>query len=141
MFVTDHDSSYRPQEHDVEDEPWDPITGSASAIIGTMSSMAMGVADMPIVTLKALKIHPDAARNAAAKLAPAGSVGRDAGEPRRSSVTRLLSPRNSRSRSRVNSIGDDSDGQHSSPSTMPDAAIARGTVSYTHLTLPTIYSV
>ena len=29
-------------------------------IIGTMSSMAMGVADFPIQTLKLLKIHPDA---------------------------------------------------------------------------------
>lgn len=50
---------YRPQEYDPDDGPWDPITGGASALIGTMGSMAMGIADMPVATLKAMKIHPE----------------------------------------------------------------------------------
>ncbi|KAI9703540.1 MAG: hypothetical protein M1820_005844 [Bogoriella megaspora] len=50
---------YRPREYVTEDGPWDPITGGATALIGTMSSMMMGVADFPIETLKALRIHPD----------------------------------------------------------------------------------
>ena len=51
---------YRPREYDTEEGPWDPITGGASAIVGTMGSMAMGIADLPVAALKAMKIHPDA---------------------------------------------------------------------------------
>ncbi|KAI9817207.1 MAG: hypothetical protein M1827_001320 [Pycnora praestabilis] len=46
---------YRPREYEVEDGPWDPITGGASALLGTIGSLAMGVADMPVEVLKALK--------------------------------------------------------------------------------------
>ncbi|KAB8339024.1 hypothetical protein FH972_021963 [Carpinus fangiana] len=53
---------YRPNEYDTEGDPWDPITGGASALIGTMGSMGMGIADMPVSALKALKIHPDSTR-------------------------------------------------------------------------------
>ncbi|KAJ9668503.1 hypothetical protein H2201_001551 [Coniosporium apollinis] len=53
---------YRPREYDSDDGPWDPITGATVALTGTISSMMMGVADMPIETLKALKIHPDTAK-------------------------------------------------------------------------------
>ncbi|KAL8831072.1 MAG: hypothetical protein Q9170_005452 [Blastenia crenularia] len=49
---------YRPREYDAEDGPWDPITGATSAIMGTMGSMMMGVADLPIEILKALHIKP-----------------------------------------------------------------------------------
>ena len=55
---------YRPREYEVDDGPWDPVTGGASALVETMGSMAMGIADMPIATLKALKIHPAAGRRA-----------------------------------------------------------------------------
>lgn len=51
---------YRPREYEADEGPWDPITGGAGALIGTMSTMMLGVADFPIATLKALKIHPDA---------------------------------------------------------------------------------
>ena len=47
---------YRPQEYDSEDGPWDPISGGASAIIGTFGSLAMGFADFPVEILRALKI-------------------------------------------------------------------------------------
>ena len=47
---------YRPQEYESEDGPWDPISGGASAIIGTFGSLAMGFADFPVEILRALKI-------------------------------------------------------------------------------------
>jgi hypothetical protein len=52
--------SYRAREFAIDDGPIDPITGGASAIMGTATSIMMGVADMPIQTLKLLNIHPDA---------------------------------------------------------------------------------
>ncbi|KAF2211785.1 glycosyltransferase family 1 protein [Cercospora zeae-maydis SCOH1-5] len=51
---------YRSREYEADEGPWDPITGGATALIGTMSTMMLGVADFPIETLKALHIHPDA---------------------------------------------------------------------------------
>ncbi|KAL9590136.1 MAG: hypothetical protein Q9203_001075 [Teloschistes exilis] len=54
---------YRPREYDTEDGPWDPITGGASAIIGTIGSMMMGIADFPIELLKALRIKPSENQN------------------------------------------------------------------------------
>ena len=53
---------FRPKEYETDEGPWDPITGGATALVGTISTMMMGVADFPIETLKALKIHPDAAK-------------------------------------------------------------------------------
>jgi len=53
---------FRGREYEVDDGPLDPITGGATSIIGTASTMMMGFADMPIETLKALKIHPDATK-------------------------------------------------------------------------------
>lgn len=53
---------FRPREYETDDGPWDPITGGATAIVGTFTQMMMGVADFPIETLKALKIHPEAPR-------------------------------------------------------------------------------
>ncbi|KAL9001582.1 MAG: hypothetical protein Q9188_005448 [Gyalolechia gomerana] len=49
---------YRPREYDAEDGPWDPITGATSAIMGTMGSMMMGIADLPIEILRTLHIKP-----------------------------------------------------------------------------------
>lgn len=46
---------YRPKEYDSEDGPWDPITGGASALLGTIGSMMMGVADFPVEILRALR--------------------------------------------------------------------------------------
>jgi hypothetical protein len=54
---------YRPREYDTDDGPWDPITGGAGALIGTLGSMMMGIADLPIETLKALRIHPDSVKS------------------------------------------------------------------------------
>nr|POF17089.1 isoform 2 of sterol 3-beta-glucosyltransferase ugt80a2 [Quercus suber] len=56
---------FRPKEYETDEGPWDPISGGATALVGTMSTMMLGVADFPIETLKALKIHPDATKKKA----------------------------------------------------------------------------
>ncbi|KAF2091156.1 glycosyltransferase family 1 protein [Saccharata proteae CBS 121410] len=53
---------HRPREFEAEGGPTDPVTGVTGAVMGTITSMMMGVADFPIETLKALKIHPDSRR-------------------------------------------------------------------------------
>ncbi|KAF2450446.1 glycosyltransferase family 1 protein [Karstenula rhodostoma CBS 690.94] len=53
---------FRPREYIPDEGPWDPVTGAASALVGTAGQMMMGVADFPIETLKLLNIHPDASR-------------------------------------------------------------------------------
>ena len=45
-------------EYDSEDGPWDPISGGASALLGTIGSLAMGFADFPVEVLRALRIKP-----------------------------------------------------------------------------------
>jgi len=50
---------YRPREYAIDDGPIDPISGAAGALMGTATQIMMGVADMPIQTLKLLNIHPD----------------------------------------------------------------------------------
>ena len=52
------DQRYRPREYDSEDGPWDPISGGASALLGTIGSLMMGVADFPVEILRALRIKP-----------------------------------------------------------------------------------
>ena len=49
---------YRPREYDSEDGPWDPISGGASALLGTFGSLVMGFADFPVEILRALRIKP-----------------------------------------------------------------------------------
>lgn len=48
-------SRYRPKEYETEDGPWDPISGGASALLGTIASLSMGVADFPIEVFRAVK--------------------------------------------------------------------------------------
>lgn len=49
---------YRPREYEAEDGPWDPISGGASALLGTFGSLMMGFADFPVEILRAMKIKP-----------------------------------------------------------------------------------
>ncbi|KAI9842751.1 MAG: hypothetical protein M1837_006934 [Sclerophora amabilis] len=49
---------YRPREYVTEDGPWEPITGAATALLGTIGSLVMGVADFPMDIFKALKHKP-----------------------------------------------------------------------------------
>ena len=50
---------FRAREYVPDEGPWDPFSGAAGALMGTATSLMMGVADMPIQTLKLLQIHPD----------------------------------------------------------------------------------
>jgi hypothetical protein len=47
--------SYRAKEYETDDGPWDPITGGASALLGTIASLSMGVADFPIEIFRKTK--------------------------------------------------------------------------------------
>ena len=49
---------YRPKEYETEDSPWDPISGGASALLGTACSLLMGFADFPVEVLRALRLTP-----------------------------------------------------------------------------------
>lgn len=53
---------YQPREYNLDEGPFDPLSGGAGALVGTMGSMMMGVADFPVQALRALKIHPDTAK-------------------------------------------------------------------------------
>ncbi|ETI23926.1 hypothetical protein G647_05733 [Cladophialophora carrionii CBS 160.54] len=53
---------FRPQEYSTDEGPWDPISGFAAALFGAISSMAMGVADFPSETWKALQIPMGSSR-------------------------------------------------------------------------------
>ena len=54
---------YRPREYDSEDGPWDPISGGASALLGTIGSLMMGFADFPVEILRALRVKPSENRD------------------------------------------------------------------------------
>ncbi|CAI6339781.1 unnamed protein product [Periconia digitata] len=58
---------HRPREYETDEGPWDPLTGGATALIGTGTQIMMGVADFPIETLKLLNIHPDSAKSSKGK--------------------------------------------------------------------------
>lgn len=64
--------SYRPCEYETDAGPLEPISGATSALLGTMGDFMMGVADMPVDTLKAMRIYPDPSR--AKGKAKAGAV-------------------------------------------------------------------
>lgn len=44
--------SHRSKEYDLDDDPWEPISGAASALVGTIGSLMMGVADIPLEMFK-----------------------------------------------------------------------------------------
>lgn len=47
---------FRPQEHYIDEGPWDPISGGFTAFLGAVSGMMMGLADVPSETWRALQI-------------------------------------------------------------------------------------
>lgn len=47
--------SYRPREYETDEGPWDPLSGAASALLGSIASLGMGVADFPIEIFKSVK--------------------------------------------------------------------------------------
>ncbi|KAE8451366.1 hypothetical protein EG329_003995 [Mollisiaceae sp. DMI_Dod_QoI] len=54
---------YRSREYDTEEGPWDPISGGASALLGTIASLGMGVADFPIEVFKRVRTIHEVARS------------------------------------------------------------------------------
>ncbi|OBT55989.1 hypothetical protein VE04_05748 [Pseudogymnoascus sp. 24MN13] len=50
---------YRPREYQLEDGPWDPVSGVTSALIRALGSLAMGVADLPTEFYHGLKTQID----------------------------------------------------------------------------------
>lgn len=80
ICVTSDDFRYRPREYAIDDGPVDPITGAAGALMGTATQIMMGVADMPIQTLKLLNIHPDARANKKGKSKASGDDATYIGE-------------------------------------------------------------
>ncbi|RMZ75605.1 hypothetical protein DV737_g5216, partial [Chaetothyriales sp. CBS 132003] len=55
---------YRPREYETETGPWDPISGGAAALLGTLGSIGMGLADFPVEVLKSLKIASNEVKEA-----------------------------------------------------------------------------
>ncbi|KAJ4314662.1 hypothetical protein N0V94_006343 [Neodidymelliopsis sp. IMI 364377] len=54
---------FRPQEHYVDEGPWDPISGGFTAFVGAFSGMAVGLADIPAETWRALQMPARRNRN------------------------------------------------------------------------------
>lgn len=90
---------FRSREYEADEGPTDPISGGATAIVGTFSTMMMGVADMPIETLKALKIHPDAAKASKQKKSEAAAEAEAAMSVDKGKGKETESPQASSSRS------------------------------------------
>ncbi|KAI4916044.1 hypothetical protein J4E90_004490 [Alternaria incomplexa] len=93
---------YRPREYVPDEGPWDPVSGAAGAIMGTATSVMMGVADMPIQTLKLLNIHPDARskkgkEKATGTESPSIGEGSSSGRPTTSRTATDATDRSSRS--------------------------------------------
>ena len=72
MIEFDDLKLYRSCEYDVDEGPPEPITGGASALIGTLSEIGAGVADMPVEILRAMKFE-DHKKKAAANADSTGS--------------------------------------------------------------------
>lgn len=49
---------YRSQEHDTEEQPWDPISAVTAALVGDVGSMAMAIGDIPRDWYKKAKKSP-----------------------------------------------------------------------------------
>ena len=84
---------YRPKEYDSEDGPWDPITGGASALLGTIGSLMMGVADFPVEILRALRIKPSEQASSNDNDHPNSTLsatGKASDSPRPNSTTPLI---------------------------------------------------
>jgi hypothetical protein len=54
-LILTNSNRYRAREYETEEGPWDPISGGASALLGTIASLTMGVADFPIEIFKKAK--------------------------------------------------------------------------------------
>ncbi|KAI9744456.1 MAG: hypothetical protein M1818_001985 [Claussenomyces sp. TS43310] len=85
---------YRPREYETEDGPWDPISGGASALLGTITSLSMGVADFPVDIFKRVKGKASTVKS-----------GSDNAHPRNSNASTGVSPTPSASQTEASSVG------------------------------------
>nr|QCC62991.1 glycosyltransferase [Phoma sp.] len=53
---------FRPQEHYIDEGPWDPISGGFTAFLGAVGGMMMGLAGVPSETWKAVQIPAERSR-------------------------------------------------------------------------------
>lgn len=86
---------YRAREYETEDGPWEPITGGAAALIGTIGNFSMGIADLPVEILRSLKIASQDVKEGHEKHKRSGSSTPAAGSasrsPTESELTRVSS--------------------------------------------------
>ena len=117
---------YRPREYDSEDGPWDPVTGAAAALLGTIGSLMMGVADFPIEFLKAVKITPNSQSNHSSKgqassgsMAEAASTSASRGRSPTSSLNLSHSTESLASPSTTNIVNQDNPSITAEPTNIP----------------------
>lgn len=55
LVTVDDLKLYRPQEYDVVQEPSDPISGTATGVLGAMADAVLSVTNIPIETIKAVR--------------------------------------------------------------------------------------
>ncbi|KAF2219485.1 hypothetical protein BDZ85DRAFT_322273 [Elsinoe ampelina] len=58
---------FRAKEYEPDTGPVEPISGGASALVGTASGVLMGFADFPVEAMKALHVHPATAKKSKGK--------------------------------------------------------------------------
>lgn len=109
---------YRSREYEVDEGPWDPITGGGSALFGTISTMMMGFADFPVAALKALNVHPDSKKKP-----------KDQGEQLDESIERTKSGQSDATINRVQSA-DRSRTEVSSGTSTPAASSSTSTFNF-----------
>ncbi|KAI1414887.1 putative glucosyl/glucuronosyl transferase [Hypoxylon sp. FL1857] len=107
---------YRPQEYYTDEGPWDPISGGFTTVCRALGSMAMGVADFPSETLKALPIPSTSSRQQSQESVPATGLSSPASNTRSSSTSdelqgRLTPKQDDASRSRFRSRNESSSGK------------------------------
>ncbi|KIM93473.1 hypothetical protein OIDMADRAFT_65034, partial [Oidiodendron maius Zn] len=61
---------HRAREYQVEEGPWDPVSGVASTLLGTFGSLMMGVADIPVEAFHSIKTRIDEAKGHRESLVP-----------------------------------------------------------------------
>src|SRR5204863_1552487 len=82
---------YHPREYDSDDGPLEPISGAASALLGTIGGIMMGFADVPVEIFKALKVNSPQSSGSGVE----GSRASESHTPTSSSSTPNLKPRSS----------------------------------------------
>lgn len=77
---------FRPQEHYVDEGPWDPISGGFTAFAGALGGMMMGLADIPSETWRALQIPAERSRQQSQASLPTTAIANETSIVRESSV-------------------------------------------------------